>query len=334
MKAVVFDRYGPPEVLQLRDIPKPCPKDDEVLIRIHRTTVPAEDPMIRGFTFSPLFWLPLRLAFGLLRPRKRVLGSEFAGEIEAVGKSVTRFKVGDQVYGADIKGLGACAEYKVIQENGMMLPKPTNLTYDEVASACGSVAGWNLLRDQANVQPGQKVLINGASGNIGTHAVQIARHLGAEVTGVCSTRNLDLVRSIGAAHVIDYTQEDFTENRLTYDVIFDAVSKRSFSQCKRSLAHSGSYISAVPSITVLLQKFWTSKFGTKKVLFSATGLRPIEERLALFKEVGALIAQGMVKNVVDRHYSLEQLAEAHRYVATGRKRGTVVIDVIPADQSI
>ena len=334
MKAVVFDRYGPPEVLQLRDVPKPCPKDDEVLIRIHRTTVAAEDPMIRGFTFSPLFWLPLRFAFGLLRPRKRILGSEFAGEIEAAGKSVTRFKIGDQVYGADIQGLGAYAEYKVIQADGMMLLKPANLTYDEVASACGSVAGWNLLRDQADVQPGQKVLINGASGNIGTIAVQIARHLGAEVTGVCSTRNLNLVKSIGADHVIDYKREDFAKNGQTYDVILDAVSKRSFSQCKRSLAPSGVYISALPSISVLFQKFWTSRFGSKKVLFSATGLRPIQERLALFEEVGALIGQGAIRNVVDRHYSLEELPEAHRYVATGHKRGSVVIDVIPADRSI
>lgn len=332
MRAVVYTKYGPPEVLQLREVPKPIPADNEILIRIHATTVGSQDPMTRGFTFSPLFWLPLRISFGILKPRQTVLGSEFAGEIEAVGENVRRFKVGDRIFGADIKRLGTYAEYKVVPEDELMLPIPANMTYEEAAPVCSPLAAWNLLKDQAHVASGQRVLINGASGSIGTAAVQVAKHFETNVTGVCSTANLELVKSLGADHVIDYTQEDFTKNGQTYDIILDAVSKRSFSQCKRSLTPTGVYISAVPSISVLFQAFWTSKFGTKRVIFSATGLRPIQERLALFKEVVALMGQGAIKPVIDRRYPLEQIPEAHRYVATGHKKGNVVITVAQGRQ--
>jgi len=324
---MVYTKYGPPDVLQLKEVAKPVPKDNEVLIRVHATTVPAEDPMMRSFTFSPLFWLPLRIAFGLRRPRKTILGSELAGEIEAVGQDVKRFKKGDQVFGVDISGLGAYAEYKCLPEEGVLLAKPANLTYEEAAPVCGTLAAWNLLRDKAHIQSGQKVLINGASGSVGTAAVQIARYFGAEVTGVCSSKNLKLVASLGADHVIDYTKEDFTQNGQTYDIIFDAVSKSTFSRCKRSLTQRGAYISAVPTLSILLQMLWTSKIGSKKAIFSATGLRPVRKRLALLKELIPLMEAGKIKTVIDRRYPLKQIAEAHRYVEKGHKKGNVVIIV-------
>ncbi|UCG30909.1 MAG: NAD(P)-dependent alcohol dehydrogenase [candidate division WOR-3 bacterium] len=327
MKAIVYEKYGPPEVLQLRDVEKPTPKDNEVLVKVFAATVAAEDPMRRSFTFSPLFWLPLRIIFGLTRPRKKILGSELAGEVEAVGKDVKLFRKGDQVFGVDISGLGAHAEYKCLPEEGVMAVKPSNITHEEAAPVCGALAALNILKYVANVQSGQKVLINGASGNIGTAAVQIAKYFGAEVTGVCSTTNLELVKSLGADKVIDYTKEDFTKSGQTYDVIFDTVSKSSFSRCKGLLSQKGVYISAVPTLKVLLQMLWTSKIGSKKVKFSATGLQPLPKRLTLLKELIALIEAGRIKSVIDRRYPLEQTAEAHRYVEKGHKRGSVVITV-------
>jgi len=328
MKAIVFDRYGPPEVLQLRDVPKPVPGDDEVLIQVHATTVPAEDPMIRGFTFGPLFWIPLRIAFGILRPKKRILGSEFSGEVEAVGKLVTGFERGDQVLGVDIKDLGCYAEYKCLPESGVLLPKSPNVSFEAAAPVCGALAAWNLLRDKVPVQCGQRVLIYGASGNIGTAAVQIAKYFGAEVTGVCSTANLDLVRSLGADHVVDYTKEDFTRRGETYDIIFDVVSKSSFLRCRRSLTRSGAYISALPTPSILLQMLWTTRFGGRRAVFSATGLRPVSIRLALLKELTALVETGKIRTVIDRSYPLEEIRAAHRYVAKGHKKGSVIINVV------
>jgi NADPH:quinone reductase-like Zn-dependent oxidoreductase len=322
MKAVVCTKYGPPEVLQLKEVEKPVPKDNEVLIRVYAATVGLSDLMTRkGAPFLTRFFT------GLVRPKNPILGAEFAGEIEAVGNDVKLFKKGDQVFGADLSGLGAYAEYKSLPEDGVLAIKPANVTWAEAAPVCGALAAWNFLTDQATIQRGQKVLINGASGSIGTTAVQIARYFGAEVTGVCSTTNLELVKSLGADQVIDYTQEDFTKSGQTWDVIFDAENKSSFSQCKGSLTQKGVYLKTFPGLTILLQMLWTSKIGSKKAKISATGLRPVPERLIFLNELVELIEAGKIKSVIDRCYPLEQTAEAHRYVEKGHKKGNVVITV-------
>jgi len=320
MKAIVCTKYGPPDVLQLGEVEKPTPKDNEVLIRIYAAAVTTEDPLNRkGEPFI------IRLVTGLIRPKKPIQGAEFAGEIEAVGKDVKLFKEGDQVFGSTGTSFGCYAEYVCMPEEGMLAIKPANMTYEEAAPVCGALAAWNFLKDKANIQSGQKVLINGASGSLGTAAVQIARYFGAEVTGVCSTANLELVKSLGADKVIDYTKENFTKTGQTYDIIFDAVSRSSFSCCKGSLTQKGVYLSTVLRLPILLQMLWTSKIGSKKAKFSATGLRPVSERLIFLKELIGLIEAGKVKPVIDRRYPLEQIAEAHRYVEKGHKKGNVVI---------
>ncbi|MFC2024618.1 NAD(P)-dependent alcohol dehydrogenase [Chloroflexota bacterium] len=330
MKAIVYEKYGPPDVLQLKEVEKPAPKDNEVLIRVHATTVPAEALLLRSYPFSPLLWFLMRIMIGLRKPRKTILGSELAGEIEAVGKGVKLFKEGDQVFGSDLSGLGAYAEYKCMPEKGVLAIKPANITYEEAAPVCGALAAWNLLRNKANIQSGQKVLINGVFGSVGTAAVQIAKHFGAEVTGISSTTNLELLKSLGADKVIDYIKEDFTQSGETYDVIYDTydtVIKNSFSHCKGSLTQGGVYLSAVPTLPILFQMLWTLKIGSKKVKFSATGLRPVPERLIFLKELIKLIEAGKIKTVIDRRYPLEQIAEAHRYVEKGYIKGNVVITV-------
>ncbi len=324
MKAILHTRYGPPDELQLREVEKPVPKDNEVLIRIHATSVTTTDCNVRNLTFLPRYlWLPMRLQFGLREPTTNILGIELAGEIEAVGKDVKRFQTGAQVYGTPEPALGAHAEYICIPEDGVLAEKPANMTYEEAATVTsGGHTALYFIRDQANVQAGQKVLINGASGGVGTFGVQLAKHYGAEVTGVCSSRNVELVKSLGADQVIDYTREDFAQSGETYDVIFDAVSKSSFSRCRGALKKRGVYLATLPKLTVLLQMAWTSRFGDKKVKNGAR--EATVEDLLFFKE---LIEAGKLRTVIDRRYPLEQTAEAFRYVEKGHKRGHVVIIV-------
>ena len=316
MKAIVYTKFGPPEVLHLQEVEKPTPKANEVLIKIVATTVVKEDPDMRA---SPGF-------NGFLKPRNPILGQELAGEIESIGKDVARFKPGDQVFGIDM--FGAYAEYKCMPENGALAIKPANMSYEEAASVPnGALTALPFLRDKGKIQSGQTVLIYGASGSVGAAAVQLAKYYGAEVTGVCSTTNLEWVKSLGADQVIDYTQEDFTENGKTYDIIFDTVGKRSFSECKGSLADEGIYLATVPTPAIMLQALWTAKSGSKKVKFVAAGLRPASEKIKDLVFLTELIEAGKIKAVIDRCYPLEQMAEAHRYVEKGHKKGNVVITV-------
>lgn len=322
MRAIIWPKYGSPDVLELRDVEKPTPKDNEVLIKIVAATVFAGDCEMRGFDFPISFWLPLRLMFGLRKPRIKILGQELAGEIEAVGMEATHFTKGDQVFAPTDASFGAYAEYICLPGTHPMAIKPINMTYEEAATVpVGGLNALHFLR-KANIQTGQKVLINGAAGSIGTFAVQIAKTFGAEVTAVDSTKKLDMLRSIGADHVIDYTQEDFTQNGETYDVIIDVVGKSPYSRSVRSLGQNGRYILGNPRFSGMFKGLWTSMTSSKKVIAALAGYRT--EDLVYLKK---LIEAGKIKTVIDRRYSLEQIAEAHRYVETGQKTGNVVITV-------
>ncbi len=311
MKAIGFTKYGSPDFLELKEVEKPAPKDNEVLVKVHAATVTSGDcHMRKGDPFV------LRFFYGLRKPKDTIiLGSELAGEIESVGKDVTLFKEGDQVFGSTGPSLGGNAEYKCLPEEGVMAIKPVNMTLEEAATIPeGALTALRFLR-AGNIQTGQKVLINGASGSIGTYAIQLAKHFGAEVTGVCSTTNLEMVKSLGADKVIDYTQEDFTKDGETYDVIFDTVGKTAFSHCKNLLKQEGIYLTAVPTLALFLQKIWTSMFGKKKITIPMTTEK--KENLLFLKE---LIEVGKMISVIDRRYPLEKIVEAHRYVEKGHKK--------------
>lgn len=325
MKAIIYTKYGSFDVLQLKEIPTPTPNDHEVLVKIHATTVTtASLANISGKPFIARIFSP---HLGLTRPKVRILGVELAGEIVALGKCVTRFEVGNQVFAEP--ETGAFAEYTCIPETGLMAIKPTNVTYEEAAAACdGVLTALPFLRDGGKIQEGHHVLINGASASIGTAAVQLAKYFGAEVTGVCSTANLDLVMSLGADHVIDYTKEDFTKAGKQYDIVFDVVTKSSFSRCKRALAENGIYLCTFPTPGALLPRL-----GSKKAKFIATGLRPLNDRIKDLLFLKELMEAGKFRTVIDRRYPLEQMADAHRYVAKGHKKGNVVITVAHGDST-
>ena len=318
-------KFGPPDELQLKEIEKPVPKDNEVLIKIRATTVTSTDCNVRNLTFVPgVFKLPARLfMFGVFKPRINILGIDLAGEIEAIGKDVKRFKTGDQVFGTPGITLGAHAEYTCMPADGALTRKSANMTWEEAASIfLGASTALFFLRDKGNIQAGQKILINGASGAIGTYSVQLAKYFEAEVTGVCSTTNLEMVHSLGADKVIDYTKEDFTNSDETYDLILDTVGKTSFSHCKKLLNPNGVFLPVLMDLKELVQVAWTSMVGDKKVKGGVAG-ESVED-LDFFKK---LFEAGKLKPVIGRCYPLEQTAEAFRYVETGHKKGNVVITV-------
>jgi len=316
MRAVTYTRFGPPEVLQVGQAPKPTPRAKEVLIRIHAASVCKEDPDMRA---APGF-------NGLLKPSHPILGQELAGEVEAVGPEVSRFKPGDRVFGID--AFGAYAEYKCLSEDAALAHLPAGLSYAEAASLPnGALTALPYLRDQGQIRRGQAVLIYGASGSVGTAAVQLARAYGAEVTGVCSTSNLALVQALGAGRVVDYTREDFTRLGHTYDLIFDAVGKLAFARCRSRLAKDGVFLTVIPSPAVLLHGLWAALAGGQRVRFAATGLRPAGQKAEDLRFIQRLVDAGQFRAVIDRRYPLEQIAEAHRYVAGGHKKGNVVITI-------
>jgi NADPH:quinone reductase-like Zn-dependent oxidoreductase len=330
MKAVIHREFGPPEVLQPGEVGKPTLKENEILIKVHATTVNYGDLVARDFkNLSPadfnmpfLFWLLAKISFGLQKPSINILGNEFAGIVESVGQDVTRFRVGDAIIGFRGQSMGAYAEYLCMPEDGVVTSKPTNMTFEEAAGVpSGGMTALNILQKE-NIQPGQKVLIIGASGGIGSHAVQLAKHYGAEVTGVCSSPRLELVKSLGADHVIDYTQNDFAQSGETYDLIFDVLGRTSFAHCRGSLKENGRYVLVSFKSKQLLQMLWTS-LGNRKKVVCALAPQSREDLIHL----GELIEAGHIKSVVDQCFPLHQAAMAHRYVEEGHKKGHVVITV-------
>ncbi len=322
MKAIVWTKYGPPDVLQLKEVEKPNPKDKEVLIKVKAATVTAGDCELRRFDITIMLWLFVRIMFGIRKPRIKTLGQELAGEIESVGKNVTQFKIGDPVFAATEMRLGAYAEYKCLPGRYPIAIKPSNMSYEEAATIpTGGLNALHFLR-KGNIRSGKKVLINGAGGSIGTYALQIAKTYGTHVTCVDSSRKLDMLSSLGSDQVIDYTLEDFTTNGETYDIIIDVVGKCSFSKTVRSLSKNGRYILGNPNLTGRVRGLWVSMTTGKKVISELASYRV--EDLVYLKE---LIEAGKVKSVIDRTYPLEQLAQAHRYVEEGQKKGNVAIRI-------
>src|ERR1700730_1026353 len=315
MRAVVYDRYGPPEVLRIEEVDQPVPKDNEVLIRIRAATVSRTDTGLRS---AELF--ASRFISGLLRPRRRILGSDLAGEVEAVGATVTEFKVGDHVFGINPWKFGTHAEFICMPENAALAHMPAGMAFDEAAAVCdGAILALNALRP-AHIRQGQRILVYGASGSIGTAGVQLARSFGADVSAVCNTKNFELVRSLGADEVIDYTKEEFTTNGQMYDVIFDSVGKLSFSRCRGSLKHGGVYV-ATDHLNNLVLALWTARIGDKRVVFPIPP-RFTKKDVMFLKDV---IEAGKYRAVIDRSYPIEQVVEATRYVETKQKTGNVVL---------
>lgn len=329
MKAIVYERYGSPDVLQLKEVEKPTPKSHEVLIKIHATTVTSGDWRVRSLTVPTGFGLIMRLVFGISRPRQPILGTELAGVVESVGKDVTLFNVGDAVFAFSDVAMGCYAEYKCMAESSAIALKPASLTFGEAAAlSFGGTTAVDFLR-RGKLKSGEKVLINGASGSVGTAAVQLAKYFGANVTGVCSTANVALVRSLGASHVIDYTQENFTQNGETYDVIIDTVGTAPFSRSQASLNERGRLLLVLAGLPDMLKALWVSMTGRQKVIAGPAAVRVEDLRF-----LAELAEAGEFKPVIDRCYPFEQIVEAHRHVDTGRKKGNVVItlksDIAPS----
>jgi NADPH:quinone reductase-like Zn-dependent oxidoreductase len=323
MKAITYHRYGSPEVIGIEEVATPTPAEGQILVRVHASVVtPADGAARKGQPFL------IRFMAGLRRPSQPILGSEIAGRVEAVGASVARFAVGDRVMAATGDTYGAHAEYVVLPEDGAVATMPDGATYEQaVALAEGPMTALPFLRDKGRIEPGMHVLINGASGSVGSAAVQLAKHLGAEVTAVSSTRNVELVTSLGADHVIDYTQADFTAARDRYDIIFDVVGKSSFGRSKGALRDGGIYLDTYPSMNTIWHQLVTSRFGSKKAVFAATGLRKAAEKQPDLVMFGQLFTAGELTPVIDRTYPMDRAAEAHAYVDTERKTGNVVLEM-------
>ena len=320
MKAIVYERYGPPEVLELMEVAKPTSKHNEVLIKTHATTVTSADWRVRSLEVPLGFRLIVRLVFGILKPKQPILGSELAGVIESIGKDVAKFKVGDQVFAFSDASMGCHAEYKCMPQDGAVVLKPPSLSYDEAAAlSFGGTTALDFLR-RGKLHSGEKVLVNGASGGVGTAAVQLAEYFGADVTGVCSTANMELVRSLGARHVIDYTKEDFTQNGETYDVIMDTVGNAPFSRSRDSLKAGGRLLMVLAGLPDMLRIPWVSVTSSKKVIAGPVAVRAEDLRF-----LAGLAEAGEFRPVIDRRYPFEQIAQAHSYVDTGRKKGNVII---------
>jgi NADPH:quinone reductase-like Zn-dependent oxidoreductase len=323
LKAAVYKNYGPPEVLKIEEIERPVPKDNEILIKIHATTVTAVDSIFRnGKSFFA------RMATGIMKPKNKILGSELAGEVEAIGNNVRLFKPGDKVMGDSSIKSSTYAEYICLRDDEPLVLLPSSLSYDEAASICyGSLTALPFLRDNGQVQKGHKVLVIGASGAVGTFAVQIAKYFGAEVTGVCSNANIGIVKSLGADNVIDYTKQDFTKSGDTYDVVFDTVGKSSFGKCKSVLRQNGIYLTTVVGFRILFHMLMTSR-AKKKAVIAFTGLRSTAERSKDLIFIKELVEKGKLKPIIDRKYQLADIVEAHKYVDQGHKKGSVIISLI------
>ena len=322
MNAIEYKKYGAPEVFEFNQVLKAKPKINEVLVKVHSSTVTAADIMMREG--KPLIG---RLYLGIKSPKRTILGFEFAGEVVALGKDVTKFKLGDKVFGGTT-ALGCYSEYACISENDVITKMPEGIRYEEAAPVSGSaITVFNFLVGLAKIRKDQKILIIGASGGLGTYAIQIAKHFGAIVTGVCSTDNVNLVKTLGADVVIDYTKTDFTENGEQYDIIFDTVNKSSFSKCKNSMVENGIYLPTVFGFIMMIQMLKSALVGGKKIKSSSTGLLPVKTRLHYFEEIKELLKTGEIKTVIDKKYSLSQMADAHSYVEKGHKKGNVVIEI-------
>ena len=321
MKAVICTKYGGPDVLKIQEIDKPQPKKNEILVKIYASSITTAESMMRKGT--PKF---ARLFLGINKPKSAVTGTGFSGVVESTGTEVTQFKIGDKVFGETTLGIGTNAEYISIVEDGLILKKPEYLSFEVAATLSdGALTSMNFLKALVKINPGNKVLINGAAGSIGTSAIQLAKQFGAHVTGVCSSKNINLVKSLGADHIIDYTKESFTNHLNTYDIIFDTVGKSTFCTSKKALKNKGIYLSPVLNFKLLFQALLTSAFSSKKAIFSATGLKPVKERKTLLKELLDMIEKKSLNTIIDKIYPFENVVDAHQYVDTGHKIGNVVL---------